>query len=61
MTAAEPAEAELVALADPQRDMGGFQGLVHDAGQVIADCVQVDRVTPSAALPTSLASFAGSG
>ncbi|HEV2259214.1 MAG TPA: hypothetical protein VGS06_39360 [Streptosporangiaceae bacterium] len=26
-----------VALADPHRDMGGFQGLLHDAGQVISD------------------------
>jgi hypothetical protein len=24
-----------VALADPHRDVGGFQGLVHDTGQVI--------------------------
>ena len=26
-----------VALADPYRDMGGFQSLLHDAGQVISD------------------------
>jgi hypothetical protein len=28
--------------------VGGFQGLVHDAGQVIADRVQGDRVFQSA-------------
>jgi len=33
---AEPAS---VALAGPHRYMGGFQGLVHDAGQVILDRV----------------------
>ena len=26
-----------VALADPHRDMGGFQGLLHDTGQVITN------------------------
>jgi hypothetical protein len=29
-----------VALPDPHRDVGGFQRLVHDTGQVIADRVQ---------------------
>ena len=33
-----------VALADPHRDVGGFQGLVHDIGQVILDRIQVHRV-----------------
>ena len=33
-----------VALADPHRDVGGFQGLVHDTGQVISDRIQVDCV-----------------
>ena len=37
----EPAS---VALADPHRDVGGFQGLVHGTGQVIADRVQVHGV-----------------
>jgi hypothetical protein len=32
-----------VALADPHRHVGGFQGLVHDTGQVIADRVHVNR------------------
>src|ERR1700726_2755695 len=33
-----------VALADPHRQVGGFQGLVDDPGQVIADGVQVHGV-----------------
>jgi hypothetical protein len=37
--AAKPIESALVALADPYRDVGGFQGMVHDTGQVIADRV----------------------
>ena len=30
----------LVAVADPHRDVGGFQGPVHDTGQVIFDRIQ---------------------
>src|SRR5271165_3449682 len=33
-----------VALADPHRYVGGFQGLVHDTGQVISDRIRVDGV-----------------
>ena len=33
-----------IAPADPYRDVGRFQGVLHDTGQVIADRVQVHRV-----------------
>jgi hypothetical protein len=41
---AKPKEAASIALAGPHRDVGGFQGLVHDTGQVISDRVQVHRI-----------------
>jgi hypothetical protein len=35
-----------IAVADPHRFVRGFQGLVHDTGQIIADRVQGDRLCP---------------
>ena len=40
----EAGQAGSVVFAHPYRDVGGFQGLRHDAGQVIPDRVKVDGV-----------------
>ncbi len=42
--AAKPVQTGSVVFAHPYRDVGGFQGLRHDAGQVIPDRVTVDGV-----------------
>ena len=61
MAAAEPAQAGSVAFAHPYRDVGGFQGLRHDAGQVIPDRVKVrwPRIDASAGCGTGFGRLSG--
>jgi hypothetical protein len=40
---AVPAQPVPVALADPQRNAGGFKDLLHDTGQVGTDSVEAGR------------------
>jgi len=42
--AADPGPPALAVLADPNRDVGRFQGLVHDGGQIVPDRVQVHSI-----------------